>query len=279
MKIREVLKNTSLAFQKAGIPSARLDAEVLLANFLQVDRLELIKEPDRRLAQEELEEFASRVHGRCQGEPVAYISGCKEFWSLSFEVNPQVLIPRPETELLVEETIAVASPQGVIRILDIGTGSGAVAVALAHELKNARITATDISLAALKTARRNARTNGVDEKIMFLLGDLFSPLRGRFDIIVSNPPYIAKEDFHLLPIGVKRYEPPLALVGGADGLAVIKRIIETAPGFLRPGGWLLLEIGAGQRDEVAAFFEEAGFDEPFFCRDYAGHWRVARAKC
>ncbi len=278
MNIRELIRNTTLAFQLAYLPSARLDAEVLLANFLQIDRMELLKEPGRLLTQQERDGFSSWVERRCQGEPVAYICGRKEFWSLPFEVNPQVLIPRPETELLVEETLAVVSAAAAIEILDLGTGSGAVAVALAHELKNARLTATDNSPAALNTAQRNARTNAVAGRITFLLGDLFSPLKGRFDIIVSNPPYIATDDLHLLPVGVRDYEPSLALDGGAAGLTVIKRIIDSALGFLQPGGWLLLEIGAGQRDEVAAFFGEAGFDEPFFRRDYAGHWRIARAR-
>ncbi len=278
MNIRELIKNTTLAFHSLHIPSARLDVEVLLANFLQIDRLELIKQPDRLIAEEEQAGFSCWVRRRCQGEPVAYISGCKEFWSLPFEVNPQVLIPRPETELLVEETLNVASSSGDIRILDLGTGCGALAVALAHELKDARLTATDISPAALDTARRNARINAVSGRITFLVGDLFSPLKDRFDIIVSNPPYIARADFPTLPIGVKGYEPALALVGGEDGLAVIKRIIAAAPDFLQPGGWLLLEIGAGQRDDVAGFFKEYGFDEHFFRRDYAGHWRVARAR-
>ncbi|MDZ4163895.1 MAG: peptide chain release factor N(5)-glutamine methyltransferase [Smithellaceae bacterium] len=278
MIIREMVKNTSLLLEEARSATPRLDAEVLLSHFLNIDRLVLITEPQRPLTDDEVRDFSFWVERRALGEPVAYITGRKEFWSLPFEVNRDVLIPRPETEILVEETLKEAAGREDIRILDLGTGSGAIAVALAHELKNARLVATDISHAALMTAERNARTNGVADRITFLPGDLFSPVDGSFDIIVSNPPYIAEEDFPLLPVGVKGYEPSSALLAGPDGTGVLRRIIEAAPTFLNPGGSLLLEIGARQREEVARLLGRAGFMEPVFRRDYAGHWRVARAR-
>lgn len=278
MKVRELIAQSAHAFQQAGMATARLDAEVLLYHCLKSDRLALIKDPDRRLDERQREQYDAWVRRRLQGEPVAYITGRKEFWSLDFEVNPQVLIPRPETELLVEETLALANPEKGLRILDLGTGSGAIAVALARELKNASLVATDISPEALATARRNARAHGVENRIEFLCGDLFSPLEPGFDIIVSNPPYIAADEFVRLPVGVRQYEPAVALVAGSDGLAVIRAIIYAAPQYLRPGGWLILEIGPGQEAKVADLFEKAGLGEATFRRDYAGHWRMARAR-
>lgn len=278
MIIREMVKNTGLLLEEAGSATPRLDAEVLLSHFLKIDRLVLITEPQRSLTEDEVRDFIFWVERRTLGEPVAYITGRKEFWSLPFEVNPDVLIPRPETELLVEETIKEAAGSKEIRILDLGTGSGAIAVALAHELRNATLVATDISPMALMTAERNARTNGVADRITFLLGDLLSPVVGFFDIIVSNPPYISEEDFPLLPVGVKGYEPSSALLAGPDGTGVLRRIIEAAPTFLKPGGSLLLEIGARQRDAVALLLGRAGLIEPVFRRDYAGYWRVALAR-
>ncbi|MDI6725458.1 MAG: peptide chain release factor N(5)-glutamine methyltransferase [Smithellaceae bacterium] len=278
MIIREMVKNASLLLEEARSATPRLDAEVLLSHFLKIDRLVLITEPQRSLTEDEVRDFIFWVERRTLGEPVAYITGMKEFWSLPFEVNRDVLIPRPETELLVEEAIKEATGRKEIRILDLGTGSGAIAVALAHELKNARLVATDISPAALMTAEGNARANGVADRITFLWGDLFAPVDGFFDIIVSNPPYIAEEDFPLLPVGVKGYEPSSALLAGPDGTDVLRRIIEAAPTFLKPGGSLLLEIGARQRDAIALLLGRAGLIEPVFRRDYAGYWRVARAR-
>jgi len=278
MIIREMVKNASLLLEKASSATPRLDAEVLLSHFLNIDRLVLITEPQRPLTEDEVRDFSFWVERRALGEPVAYITGRKEFWSLPFEVNRDVLIPRPETELLVEEAIKEAAGRKDIRILDLGTGSGAIAVALAHELRNATLVATDISRRALMTAERNARTNGVDDRITFLRGDLFAPVTGLFDMIVSNPPYIAETDFPLLPVGVKGYEPSSALLAGPDGMGVLRRIIEAAPTFLKPGGSLLLEIGARQREAIALLLGGAGFIEPVFRRDYAGHWRVAKAK-
>lgn len=278
MIIREMVKNTRRLLEEAESATPGLDAEVLLSHFLNIDRLALIKEPERPLTEDEVGDFSLWVERRVQGEPVAYITGCKEFWSLPFEVNRDVLIPRPDTELLVEEAIKEAAGWEACRILDLGTGSGAIAVALAHELKDARLVATDISLPALLTAERNARTNGVADRITFLRGDLFAPVTGSFDIIISNPPYIAETVFPLLPVGVKGYEPPAALLAGPDGTSALRRIIAAAPRFLEPEGLLLLEIGALQREEVARLLIGAGFLAPVFCRDYAGHWRVVRAK-
>jgi release factor glutamine methyltransferase len=278
MKIRDAISRGTLAFQAAGIPTPRLDAELLTAAALSVGLLDLIKEPDRLMSPEETALFETYVARRLRKEPVAYIRGYKEFWSLPFQVNPGVLIPRPETELLVEETLALFPHKTAARILEVGTGSGAIAVALAREMPCALITATDISVAALDTARANATNNGVAGRIDFLAGDLLDPIQGKFAAIVSNLPYLGETEWALLPPGVKDYEPPPALLGGRNGLELIGRLIATAGPHLARGGNLLLEIGAGQQEEVAALLAQAGFVEIGFRRDYSGHWRVARGR-
>lgn len=262
---------------EAGRATPRLDAEVMLASFLKVERLDLWREPERTLEETDLPVFSSWVARRAAGEPVAYIVGHKEFWSLDFEVNREVLIPRPETEVLVEEVLKVA-PQEGIRVLDLGVGSGAIVSALACELPRASFVATDISWAALAVAARNAERHGTRRRIRFICGDLFVPLKGRFDIIVSNPPYIAAEEFTGLPVGVRDYEPRMALVGGPDGLSFLRRIILEASPYLNPGGWLFVEMGVNQQAAVEGFLVQAGFDDIDFRRDYGGTIRVARGR-
>ncbi len=277
MKIAELLQRTSRRLEEAGRPTPRLDAEVILAHLLNSDRLALLKERERILEEAVLVRFQEQVERRARGEPVAYITGRKEFFSLDFEVNREVLIPRPETEILVEEVLKVAPP-GPVRILDLGTGSGAIAVSLACELRKSRLVATDLSAGALATAARNAQLHGIGKRVGFVLGDLFSPLRGSFDIIVSNPPYIASGEFPLLPPGVRDYEPPMALIGGEDGLGYLTRIIAEAPDYLRKDGWLFLEIGSGQQRPVEEHLLRAGYGEIGFRCDYGGMIRVARAR-
>jgi release factor glutamine methyltransferase len=278
--IRTLLQQTARELALGGSPSARLDAEVLLMRFLNIDRPALLMHPERELDAQESDGFARWIARRRSGEPVAYITGQKEFWSLPFEVGPGVLIPRPETECLVEEALTCCGAEtGNLRIIDIGTGSGAIAVVLARERPTARVAATDLSPDALAVARRNAQRHGVAGRIDFHEGDLFASTVGSFALIVSNPPYIPEDVYPLLPEGIRAFEPAPALLAGLDGTAVHARIIREGARRLKPGGWLLLEIGEGQAGPVEALFREAGFYDTIRTRaDYGGADRVVIAR-
>lgn len=233
----------------AASPSARLDAEVLLAHTLGWSRARLLAEGAAPLAPEHGRRFAALVARRAALEPVAYLVGAREFYGLPLEVTPDVLVPRPETELLVEAALERARGRAGLRIADIGTGSGAIAVALAAHLPAARIDAVDLSPAALAVAARNAARHGVAARVRLLQGDLLAPLEQPVDLLVSNPPYTLLAE---IDEGVRRHEPHLALDGGPDGLALYRRLLAQAPPLLRPGGALLLEIGAAQGPAVSA---------------------------
>ncbi len=278
--IRTILRRTTFDLTASGSPSPRLDAEVLLMHLLKTDRLQLLAHPEKILTEAECADYARWVARRCQGEPVAYIVGEKEFWSLLFEVNREVLIPRPETECLIEEVLGRPAPEAdEPRIIDIGTGSGAIGVVLATEFPAAHVTATDISTGALAVARRNAVRHGVEGRMEFVEGDLFASVAGHFDLIVSNPPYIADEAYPLLPEGIQAFEPRQALIAGPDGCAFHRRIIREGAHRLKAGGWIFLEIGEGQEGLVEALFRETGFyDTIRFRRDYGGIKRVAVAR-
>jgi release factor glutamine methyltransferase len=278
--IRTILRRTTSDLTASGSPSPRLDAEVLLMHLLKTDRLQLLTHPEKVLTEAEVAGYSRWVERRCQGEPVAYIVGEKEFWSLRFEVNREVLIPRPETECLIEEVLGCPAPEAdEPRIIDIGTGSGAIGVALAGEILAARVVATDISSGALEVARRNALRHGVDGRMEFFQGDLYAAVSGAFDIIVSNPPYIPDDVYPLLPEGIRTFEPRQALIAGPDGTAFHRRIIREGANRLKAGGWIFLEIGEGQQGLVEALFREAGFyDTIHFRRDYGGIERVAVAR-
>ena len=282
MDIRSVLNLTVRDLERRGFVTPRLDAEVLLFHYLKTDRFGLYKYSERLLTDEEVRGFQAWVARRHQGEPVAYIVGQKEFFSLVFEVNNQVLVPRPETEILVEEVIRLCSGSDYkdLNILDIGTGSGAVAIALASALRDARIVATDISEGAIEVAMRNARNNGVDGRISFRRGSLFEPVsREKFDVIVSNPPYISEDEFPYLPSDVREFEPESALLAGREGTSFHEVIIAEGAFHLKDGGWLAMEIGAGQRNSVESIFWESGlYDDLSFRVDYAGIERVAMAR-
>jgi release factor glutamine methyltransferase len=281
MIVHDILNESIKALDAAEIPSARLDAEVLLSFCLGCDRLEFYKNPDMIIGETQIAVFRNLIARRLQWEPVAYITGRKEFWSFTLEVNNSVLIPRPDTEIIVEETINICRKidSSEIKILDIGTGSGAIAIALASEITVAKIVATDISLEALNMAQKNAAALGLKEKIDFRSGDLFEPVNGFFDIIVSNPPYIAAEEYEKLPAGVKNYEPREALLAGKSGLEFYEKLIYQTAGFLQKNGWLLLEIGAKQEAGVRGIMEAAGFyDNIEMRRDYAGLPRVIKAR-
>ena len=274
--VLKILRWTSGYLAERGIDNGRLDAELLLADLLQLDRVGLYLNFDRPLNAAELTDFRERVGRRARREPLHYILGRAEFWSLPFRVGPAVLVPRPDTEVLVEEALARATPAA--RILDVGTGSGAIAVALAHELPAARVAAVDISAAALALAAENARINGVAERVAFAPGDLHALPAGEFDLVVANPPYIAAADLAGLMPEVRDFEPQLALHGGSDGLDAYRSLARQASKLLVPGGWLLVEVGAGQAAAVQELLAAAGLGE-IFCRDdYAGIPRVVGAR-
>jgi release factor glutamine methyltransferase len=223
--------------------------------------------------------FASLLDRRHRGEPIQYITGEAEFFGLPLKVTPDVLIPRPETEHLVEKAITLARLQVRPRIVDLCTGSGAIAVALAHVLPAAEITATDLSEAALTIARENAQRNGVDNRIRFLQGDLLVPLTGEhFDLVVANPPYVPTVDRDSMSVEVRDHEPALALFAGVDGLDIYRRLVPAAHAALVPGGFIALEIGYGQARAVEGLLAAAGFSHIEFAPDLQNIPRVAFAQ-
>ena len=276
--ILKVLQWTSDYFKRKGIPQPRSDAEVLLAHALGLERLQLYLRHDQPLAGSELARFRDLVKRRAAREPTQYITGRQEFWSLELEVTPATLIPRPETEVLVEKALELVESRPV-RILDLGTGSGAIALALAHEAPQISVLATDRSPEALEVARRNARRHGLEGRISFACMDLFEALRpdGRlFQLVVSNPPYIGDADIPHLPPEVGFFEPRDALRGGGPlGIDLLVRILAQIPPFLQGGGHLLMEIGPGQEDPLARMASEiTGIANFQFLKDYSGMVRV-----
>jgi release factor glutamine methyltransferase len=256
---------------------ARRDSETLmLLLFPGKNRAWLLSHADEELSAEQAGQYAALLERRCKGEPIQYIIGEQEFYGLPFCVTPDVLIPRPETEHLVEKVIGLSPLFRKPRIVDVGTGSGAIAIALAHEWPDALITATDVSPSALDLARRNAERIGFADRIWFIQGDLLVPVEGeRFDIVVSNPPYVATADRDSLSVEVREHEPALALFAGNDGLDVYRRLIPAAFDALEPGGFLVLEIGYGQSAAVADLMANAGFTRIKFVPDLQGIARVA----
>jgi release factor glutamine methyltransferase len=280
--IGSLLNWTAGFLAQKGCESPRVDAEVLLAFALGCKRIDLYGLRHAEPAGDDVRKrYKELIRRRVEGCPVAYLVGRKEFFSLEFEVGPAVLIPRPDSEVVVLECLALAKPQAAPRVLDIGTGSGNLAVAIAKHHSAARLTAIDISPDAQALAARNAQRHGVAERITFLLGDLFAPLPSGqpFDFIVSNPPYIAEPDLPGLPPGVRDYEPRVALAGGPDGFAVFDRLVAGAPDFLKPGAWLIIEIGSPQEEHARAkITSHGGYDLAPTVRDYSGHPRVVRAR-
>ncbi len=244
--IAAILKKAAAVLSSVS-ETPRLEAEVLLAHATGLSRTAILAHPERLLAPDEEARYNELLFRRAQGAPLPYLTGRIEFYGLEFTVTPDVLIPRPETETLVERALAW-KPRTVI---DVGTGSGCVAIALAVHLPRSRIWATDISRAALQVAVDNARRHGVADRILFVQADLLSPLRGPVDLVVGNPPYVAEEEWDALPTSVRDYEPRRALDGGPGGLRVIWRLLEDAPRLLHPGGVLLMEIGAAQGGRAA----------------------------
>ena len=274
-----VIRRATARLAEAGCATPRLDVELLLMEVLGWSREDLYRSPEMTLDASETEHFAGFVARRERGEPVAYLIGRREFWSLDFSVTPDVLIPRPETEHLVEAVVDfLASRPGAQRILDLGTGSGAIAVSVAKECPHAEVWATDVSAAALAVARNNARRHGVDRRIRWLQGDLFAPLRGLaecLDALVSNPPYIPSREIARLPRDVSEWEPVLALDGGTDGMDFYRRIVRDGTPRLREGGFLALEVGDDLAGRVSELFRAQGeLRRVRVLRDHAGLPRV-----
>jgi len=299
-RVLDLLRWTTEHFASKGIESARLDAELLLAFALGVDRLRLYLDFEKPVVDEERARFRALVRRRGEERvPVAYLTGVREFWSLPLAVTPDVLIPRPETETLVEAVLRLRSPAARCagrgrsstagaeplasasgsgqRVLDLGTGSGAIALALAREWPEAQVTATDVSDAALAVARKNAEALGLAGRLRFAAGDWFAPVAGeRFDVIVSNPPYVPEADAAGLAPELC-HEPPRALFVPGDGTALLRRIVAEAPARLAPGGLLALELAPAQAGDVTQCLREAGFEELAEHRDLAGRVRVVSA--
>jgi len=282
--VTRLLDWTAQYLSQKGVESARLDAEVLLAHCLGWNRIDLYARYDQTPSEKIRKQYKVLIGRRLEGCPVAYLVGRKEFFGLKLEVSPAVLIPRPESEYVVIECLRLAKNIPEPRVVDIGTGSGNLAIAVAHQHHGARVTAIDVSPEALAVAKRNAEQHKVSDRIQFIKGDLFEPLsdvtaESRFDFIPSNPPYIPQEELGNLPRGVKDYEPHSALDGGPGGFVIFDRLIAEAPKHLKPGGYLIVEIGSPQEKPAREKLTALGKHElGETIRDGAGHPRVLCAR-
>ena len=272
MKILELIQRTTEFFQRQGVESPRLTIELMVAHVLKQKRLELYLDFEREIGEPALSTLRDMVKRRAAGEPLQYVLGVASFYGMEFAVDKRVLVPRPETELLVD--YVVKNGMTARTVADLGAGSGAIAIALAKKLASARVLAVDISSDALEVARTNAATHGV--QIEFFQGDLFAPLPAetRFDWIVSNPPYITSGEMASLAREIRDHEPRTALDGGADGLDIIRRIAAEAKGRLTTEGRVALEIGAGQGSATERIFLDNGFRVEKMLEDWQGHPRV-----
>jgi release factor glutamine methyltransferase len=278
LTVLDIIKRTTEFFAGKGIESPRLNAELLIGHALERKRMQLYMEFERPLTEPELEKIRPLVRRRAQHEPVQYILGETEFASLKLKVDPRVLIPRPETEQLIELTIAACAATPPLRILDLGTGSGAIALALAHAFPNALVTAIDTSNDALVLAGENAAINGLTERVTWLRSDWFSALpEAVFDLVVSNPPYLSTDETAQTAPEVRLFEPTAALTSSENGLADLRRIIEGAPRFLRAGGLLALETGIAHHLTLVDLLAAAGFARVETKRDLTGRDRFVLA--
>jgi release factor glutamine methyltransferase len=287
MTVLEILNWSTNCLKDHQIENPRLNAELLLSHSLSLNREELYIRLHSHIREEEKATLERLIKRRISGEPLQYILGHQEFWSIDFKVDPRVLIPRPETELLVEQSLSILSETPLKRppfVLEIGTGSGAVAISLAKEVRDIFLVATDISREALMLANENAKFSGILHQIQFVHGNLFDPfrlLRERepFDLILSNPPYITCSEIEGLAREVRDYEPIIALNGGKDGLTFYRNIILQAPFYLKKGGWLLLEVGQTQGEKVSELIQKRGdFLTPQRLQDLSGIERVVKAQ-
>lgn len=277
--ILQLLKQTEDYLGRLGCPTPRLDAQVLLAHTLKLQRIQLYIEHDRPVAPDEIDVFRELVRRRAKHEPVAYLTSQKEFWSLPFRADRRALIPRPDTESILEEIEQLYCGMDVVSFADVGAGSGCLACALARMFPQSQGFAIDLHAEALRLADENARALEVRERLELLHGDLLTPLLPRrVDLICANLPYIPTPELENLPDSVRRFEPLEALDGGPDGLTYIRRVIETAPKGLNPGAWLVLEVGDGQATEVCCFFDRAGFVDVHTRKDLAGVERAVAGR-
>lgn len=268
MTIKDIIVKYSKELEEIS-PTPRLDVETLLQKVLGVDRLYILLNLERVLSEDEEQLFNKFINERLNNRPIAYIVGNREFMGLDFFVKEGVLIPRPDTEVLVEEVIELAKKKGAKNILDIGTGSGAITVSLAKYLENVKVTSVDISDIALEIGKRNAISNEVDDRINFVKSDLFTNIdkETKFDIIVSNPPYIKREVIDTLDKQVKDYEPYNALEGGVDGLDFYRAITKQAKEYLKKGGILAYEVGHDQSEDVSKLMEMDGYTNIYTLKD------------
>ena len=267
-----LLRWTTNFFDEKGIDNPRLDAELLLAHCLELDRVGLYLNYDRPLSADELDTIRPLVKRRGQREPLQYLVGSTEFWSLKFKVTPDVLIPRGDTEILVEEALSHAAETG--SFLDVGTGSGAIVISLATELTDWQLTGLDISPQALHVARQNVESHQLEQRIELVEGTLAELPQQQYDLIVSNPPYIARSEWDELMPEVRCFEPELALLAEENGLICYRQLAMQALQRLNPGGWLLVEIGYRQATAVKELFSAAGLTNLFVRDDYSGQLRV-----
>jgi len=274
LTIKDLLYEAENKLTNSG--SARLDAEVLLCNVMDFDRSKLYSSSGSFVTTDSVNQYRSLIQERQSGKPVAYLTGTREFWSMEFEVNEHTLIPRPETECLVETALKLIPDNANLDIADLGTGSGAILIAIASERPRCKIIATDICDHALAVAVKNTVRLGVNN-IQFIKSDWYANMEGSFDVIVSNPPYIRNDDEHLHGDGIT-YEPEPALCGGVDGLDAIRNIISNAGRYLNKGGWLVIEHGFDQAQAVRSLLKNNGFINIKTRRDYAGVDRVTMGK-
>ena len=280
LEIKQILNYASSQLQESGSQSPLLDAEVLLSFILDEDRSYLFMYPKKEIPLSVYYNYLSLIEARKKGKPIPYITGNQEFMKLDFFVNESVLIPRPDTEILVESIIeTVKKTHKRMNILDLGCGSGALSVSLAYYLPDVVVCGIDISSEAVKVARKNALRHGVHRRIDFLCGDLFEPVKDSFDIIVSNPPYIPSKDMVSLQVEVSNFEPRQALDGGEDGLKFYRRIGTESPKYIKSSGHLFLEIGYNQAPDVCSLLAERNeYSNIVVFKDLAGRNRVVKAE-
>lgn len=276
--ISEILRQATNVLQKSGIAAPRREASSLLAFALRKDQTFLIAHPEYLLSLEEETRFREFLQRRARREPFQHITGKQEFYGLDFEVSKDVLIPRPETELIVENACGILQDLENPRFCEVGAGSGCISISILHRIKTARAVGLDVSEKALQIARRNAEKHNVSARLELKISDVFAVLKNvRFDLIVSNPPYIPAEDFAALQIEVRDFEPRFALTDEKDGLSIIEKIIRASPKFLKPNGFLLLEIGFDQAANVKEMFSPEIWQEIELLPDLQGIARTVRA--
>jgi release factor glutamine methyltransferase len=277
MNIGDALQNAAETLKASDVPDPAREARSLLSFVLQRDTAFLIAHPEVELTADRKLLFQSCVRRRAGHEPFQYITGRQEFFGLDFLITPDVLIPRPETEVLVEAAIDILANVEAANICEIGVGSGCISIAILKNVPGAQGVGVDISEAALAVARRNAEMHGVAGRLALQKGDVFDGVSGSFDLIVSNPPYVPAADIGTLQTEVREFEPHLALDGGDDGLDIVRKIIRDSPGHLKPGGTLLMEIGFDQSPKVRDLFDQTLWYEPDFLPDLQGIPRIVKA--